>query len=198
MSRRRTPVYDPAEILWTSDLHFFHKSIAKDWRPFGSVDVMHEALITNWNEHVDNDSHIFVLGDFSMGKTNETIDVIKQLRGNIHFIKGNHDKGMKAHMFDMFASVHDYLEIDVLRHDGEKQRICMMHYPLASWNKHHYGSWMLHGHCHGNLEPIGKSLDVGVDPNDFYPVDYHMVEAYMAQREIHTNDHHKVKHDGDS
>lgn len=69
-----------------------------------------------------------------------------------------------------------------------KQRlpIVMCHYPMASWEKSHYGSLHLHGHVHnswGELgmassddiqlppgEKKGKRINVGVDVWDFYPV----------------------------
>lgn len=38
-------------------------------------------------------------------------------------------------------------------------------------NQAHRGSWMLYGHSHGNLTDIGgKTIDVGVDCFDYYPV----------------------------
>jgi calcineurin-like phosphoesterase family protein len=34
---------------------------------------------------------------------------------------------------------------------------------MTFWNKAHYGSVMLHGHCHGTHQATGRSIDVGYD-----------------------------------
>jgi len=41
---------------------------------------------------------------------------------------------------------------------------------MRSWNKSIHGSWNLHGHSHGMLEPLTNQYDVGVDNNNYYPV----------------------------
>jgi calcineurin-like phosphoesterase family protein len=51
----------------------------------------------------------------------------------------------------------------------EGYRLVLCHYPLAVWNRRHYGSVHLHGHSHGALASIGMRLDVGVDAWDFRP-----------------------------
>jgi len=63
-----------------------------------------------------------------------------------------------------------------------KKLIVLCHYPLWTWEQSHYGSWHLHGHSHCNkgknnpaasellLRPSAKSIDVGADCWDYYPV----------------------------
>ena len=62
----------------------------------------------------------------------------------------------------MFDSInidkHYYLEVKV-----DKKLVCMMHYPLTAWNKQHYGSVQLFGHCHGKYQGVGRQVDVGYD-----------------------------------
>lgn len=46
------------------------------------------------------------------------------------------------------------------------------------------GSYLaeLNGNSHGQLEPVGKQWDVGVDSNDFYPVSFDRLAGIMAER----------------
>lgn len=54
----------------------------------------------------------------------------------------------------------------------ENLQICLCHYPLVTWPSKHYGSLMVHGHCHGRLneynnESTDLRVDVGVDSDQF-------------------------------
>ena len=40
---------------------------------------------------------------------------------------------------------------------------------MRVWARSHYNSIHLYGHSHGRLDGIGKSMDIGVDTNNFYP-----------------------------
>jgi len=62
------------------------------------------------------------------------------------------------------------------------QSIIMCHYCMRVWPRSHYNTWHLYGHSHGGLEPIGKSMDVGVDVWGFRPIALYEVEVYMSQR----------------
>jgi len=66
----------------------------------------------------------------------------------------------------------------------KKAVIWMSHYPHWSWPHSGYGSWMLHGHCHGMEKRLRNSfglkvLDVGVDCFDYKPVSYNQVKSVL-------------------
>ena len=72
--------------------------------------------------------------------------------------------------------------------DGQFVVVC--HYALRTWERAHYGSWNLHGHSHGTLEPVGKQMDVGVDSHHFRPVSFEVVKAWMGSIPIlHGSEH---------
>jgi calcineurin-like phosphoesterase family protein len=50
---------------------------------------------------------------------------------------------------------------------------------MRTWEKSHYNSWHLFGHSHGKLPSFGKSFDIGVDTNDFYPYSFDEVKKIM-------------------
>ena len=150
-------------------------------RPFSSVKEMDETLIRNWNETVTDDDTIYVLGDISMKIQKYDLNVLK---GRIHVILGNHDK--RPNYFKQFThilSIQDRKYIDV-----EGQIIVLDHFPLHRWDRSHYGSWHLFGHCHGRLtDGVGKSLDVGVDSWQYRPVSFVNIKAAMRHKPDNPN-----------
>ena len=77
----------------------------------------------------------------------------------------------------------------------------MCHYPIAVWERQEHGSLHLHGHCHGRpVDFYGqfgidvndylhksinkKSLDVGVDANNYYPISLREVLEKLDYKHI--------------
>jgi len=139
--------------FFTSDTHFGHKNILKYTnRPFKSVEEMDEELIRRWNATVTPDDTVIHLGDFSLkGNVNK---YLKQLNGNIIWIKGNHDN--KPIIQDM-----------VIEYGGH-------HWHLAHDPKDCEGEFNLCGHVHTLWKfkkEKGKTfINVGVDQWDFQPI----------------------------
>ena len=177
-------------IHFTSDTHFNHENVIKySQRPFSSLGEMTQALIDRWNSVVKRGDVVYHLGDFALSwgkKHYSVIDLIlSRLNGSKFLICGNHDRD-EVKKNPRWSKVCDYHELTV-----SSQKIVLCHYSMRTWNKMHYGSWMLHGHSHGNLpDNGGKTMDVGVDVHDFTPVSFDFVGDYMSCREIFTEDHH--------
>lgn len=172
---------------FTSDTHFNHQSMLLEDscdRPFRNVWNMNACMIERWNEVVKKGDIVYHLGDFALPPKadGEPIDeIIKKLNGQIILVRGNHDHNVRKYE-DMFAKVSD---LEYIKGDGDdkKYRIMLCHYPMQTWRASCHGSWHLHGHSHGNLEPIGKRLDVSVDAHDFRPLSFNAVkEIIMARR----------------
>lgn len=160
----------------TSDLHFNHKNLLKyhsDSRPFETVEEMNEQLISRWNSRVKKQDIIYILGDISFASIQKTKEFLEQLNGQKHLIFGNHDRKLRSYEIrKFFESTSDYKEIKY-----NNQQIVMMHFPIVSWHRKRYGSYMLHGHSHGKPLPYEhpRLFDVGVDGNNCYP--YHLDEV---------------------
>jgi calcineurin-like phosphoesterase family protein len=58
---------------------------------------------------------------------------------------------------------------------------------MRTWHRSHYNAWLLYGHSHGRLPPIGKSWDVGVDNNNFTPISFEQVKDIMKARPDNPN-----------
>lgn len=132
---------------YISDLHFNHKNILKfDNRPWNNVEDMDKAMIFNWNETVNEDDTVYILGDF-VWKTGKVADYCKQLKGHKILILGNHDSltGPDKRFFD---GIYDYLEI---KDNGFT--VIMSHYPMLSYNKDYLDTSVhLFGHVHNNTK----------------------------------------------
>ena len=116
-----------------------------------------------------NQKDIYILGDFSFGTVEQTLEILNRLNGNKFLIIGNHDEKMlkSKEVVSKFAWCKDYYK---LRYNGLK--IILSHYPIAVWDCKHYGSIMLHAHLHEKkLEYETKNLyNVGVDVNNYSPI----------------------------
>lgn len=189
---------DKNKLYFTSDTHWGHKNIIKySKRPYSSVPEMNEAMIRNWNDRVEPDATVYHVGDFAFMTEDEATAVAQRLNGNKILVLGNHDKSLRRYkpFTSCFARVSTYEELRVPEPgmNRDEQLIVICHYPMMSWNQSGRGSWMLHGHCHGNLKyPFigGKIMDVGVDPNGMRPISYAEVKAKLDPRPVIALDHH--------
>ena len=85
----------------------------------------------------------------------------------------------------LFKDIRDFMTISV-----NGLHISLMHYPMLSWPRSHYGSIMLHGHIHSdtsynisNREAGIKRYDVGVDANGYFPVSIEEVKEFVSDEE---------------
>lgn len=161
-------------IWFSSDHHFNHINILKyTQRPFSSVQEMDSEMISRWNSVVKEKDEIYYLGDLTLGNWGTARSYLKQLRGRIKFIEGNHDKRWFSSLEANQKLPHIY-ELNYMN-----KTIVLSHYPMRGWNRAYHGSYHLFGHEHGNMQPYGKSFDVGVDCWNFYPVSIEQVFEKM-------------------
>jgi calcineurin-like phosphoesterase family protein len=102
------------------------------------------------------------------------------------FFGGNHEKAVEA-CADRFVWVKDYHELLVEDKEAPRgqQSIVLFHYAMRVWNTSHHGSWSLYGHSHGTLSEdlTSRSIDVGVDVHNLFPISYEEVKAIMAKKQ---------------
>lgn len=174
-------------VCITSDQHFWHKNILKfqlesGSRPFADVAEMNKELIDRHNSVVGEDDIVWYLGDFGFCNVNQTIDILRQLNGEKHYIFGNHDKQMyDPRVAEHFETMQHYKEI----YSG-KTKIVLFHFPIWSWNREHHGALHFYGHTHNSIPYVQKGLskDVGADANMCYPfVVDDLVEDLRLERE---------------
>lgn len=182
-------------VWFTSDNHYFHKNIIKYCNRPWTFEEQTEQLISRWNSRVGEYDDVYHLGDFAFASRkqyDQVIEIIKRLNGNIHFIRGNHCDAELWEMIERTNLPHvvwikDYAKIRV-----QGQKVILSHYPFATWDSAHHGSWHLFGHCHGSFEGIGKSMDVGLDAHPEHQVfSWDEIRQKLAAKEYHQLDHHE-------
>lgn len=176
----------PQRAWFTSDTHFGHAFCAEKIRGFKTVAEMDSSIVKIWNTYIAPGDRVYHLGDFSLHKKQPTLDILDQLNGEIYLIRGNHDSVSDYKIIaDRFIWVKDYLYLKI-----QEEKITLCHYPFITWRSLSYGSWHLHGHCHGNLKPFaGKRIDVGWDVFQ-RPVSFEEIKAIMQNLAIGVYDHH--------
>lgn len=179
------------KYFFTSDYHFGHNNIIRyDDRPFKDVHHMAETIIENHNSVVSNEDEYYFLGDFCFNRK-YTEGYLERMNGKKFFIKGNHDKSRDILMFEKYGT---YLGEQCMLHTPEHNiDVVLNHFAMRVWDKHHHGSIHLYGHSHMSLEkyPNGKSMDVCIIGNNYFPYEIKDIIKIMSKREIHKIDHHE-------
>ena len=122
-----------SKIWFTSDLHFNHdKDFIWGPRGFKNIYEMNDAIIKNWNNTVDIEDDVYVLGDLMLGDNELGIKMIKQLKGKIHIILGNHDTTSRKALYEECYNVVDIKYADVIKFNG--YTFYLSHYPSITSN----------------------------------------------------------------
>lgn len=164
-------------IYFTADLHFNHQNIIKyEKRPFNTVEEMNLTLVNRWNEVVSENDQVYILGDFTMQRSEVAHCFFNQLKGIKYIIRGNHDH-QYLNNYEQYESDFEWVK-DYYCLNYKDIKFVLFHYPILEWDGFFKGrSIHLYGHIHGSRESVqrakilGKTaFNVGVDVNDFYPV----------------------------
>ena len=192
-----------AELL-TSDIHDGHKNILKYGRSkfFTDLDHMRRVFTHNWNNSVDPEDTVYILGDVVMGPRAENLPFIDQLNGRKILILGNHDyphpcnpdkvrdKWTDAYA-EHFESMHTELEIEVAG-----QNVLLSHFPAQGDHtederyteyRPSYDGWIIHGHLHvEEIQVAERHVHIGIDSDwtgyglpRFSPVPLKLVERVI-------------------
>ena len=171
-------------IYLTSDLHIYHNNIIRYChRPFDDVTQMDQTLIRNWNDTVDPQDTVYLLGDLTL---RDPRNLIETLNGHIILIRGNHDR--KGPWKRSGLEIHKSLEMTI---GPFKALLC--HYPIlkeeSKWDnqlqkdlrpKIDDYDFIVCGHVHQIWKYRETCINIGVDVRDFRPISMVELEAEMV------------------
>ena len=130
---------DPDDIFLIGDLHLGHANIINYCsRPFLVSDVreMDRVLIKNWNYTISPANCAYHLGDVRFGRDALPVpEYRKKLKGQITFIRGNHDESEPETVPSVTLDYRGY-------------RFLLVHDPADV--KKEFDGWIIHGHHHNN------------------------------------------------
>ena len=129
-------------VFVISDLHIGHQGIHEKWRKQFVSQLDHdETMVASWNSVVSKNDFVKVLGDFILGR--ENLHYLKELKGTIHIIGGNHDVKYNKEVFDTYPNV-SYVA-GVCAYKG----VILSHVPVHPVELQ-YRTWRynMHGHQH--------------------------------------------------
>ena len=120
-------------IYVTSDTHFCHnREFLYRPRGFSSAGEMNYAIVSNWNNTVSDDDHVYLLGDVMLNDNVEGARLLKCLKGKIHIILGNHDTDNRLEIFNNCSNVVETTFATKLKYNG--YYFYLSHYPTITSN----------------------------------------------------------------
>lgn len=167
-------------LFLAADHHFSHLNIIKrfQFRPFAGIEEMELELIKRHNERVEKSDRVVLIGDMFWRhcSVDHALEILDQMNGQKHYVWGNHEEVLEKldayARLSRFVTVSESYKVD-LKPFGypEARYVYCNHFAHRVWPKSHIGSWHAYGHSHGALpdDSTAKSLDVGVDTNNYYP-----------------------------
>lgn len=117
-------------IFIVSDLHLGHdKPFIYGARGFENVEDMNEAIIRNWNEVVEEEDDVYILGDLVMGEE-RNLHLLRRLNGYFHIARGNHDSDNRWRFYGWHPNTVEVANSLYLSYDGYK--FYLTHYPTIT------------------------------------------------------------------
>ena len=169
-------------IYLSSDLHFLHdRAFIWNSRGFESIDEMNEEIIKRFNEVVQSDDTLYLLGDIALGGgSQEALDkaksLIERINCSLYIFRGNHDTDNRISMYRDCKNVAACgLWSNVLKYKG--YHFYMSHFPTLTANLERESlkqcTCNLFGHTHQTTNfymDMPMYYHVGVDSHNCYPV----------------------------
>lgn len=163
----------------TSDWHFGDIKIGNTLETrkeyVGKENIMNETIVRNINKVLTNSDTLYHLGDTSHLKYNaETLFLVSQIKGQIVFIFGNHDKKEKMDFLKKYNfKLPDgrwkfkFEEAGVIKeHDGKL--FYLTHFPL-DLGEHRKNVRSIHGHMHMYASEKSNAINISIDSPELPP-----------------------------
>lgn len=162
--------------IWlTSDLHFGHSmQFIYGPRGFNSIDEHDAEIIKRWNEKVEPNDEVYILGDLMLNDNIHGLECLRLLNGVKYAVRGNHDTDARWPLYSE-AGVQTLGWAHVIHY--RKYHFYLSHFPTLTGNLEaeslHQMTLNLHGHTHSKdmfYEDRPYMFNVALDAHNCYPV----------------------------
>lgn len=162
-------------VYFIGDLHFDHRNILNFCRgEFANIKDHNECMVDFWNSTVNKNDTIYLMGDVSFSL--DGLKYIKQLKGTIHLVKGNHDTFL----------IQDYIDAGFKKIDGvvKHKEFILTHVPIHPDCLEFNWKYNIHGHIHKAEKSIKdhRYINVCADMINYCPIS---IDQIRNQIKIH-------------
>lgn len=174
--------------FFTSDLHFGHRSLDEHLRNIPTEEC-DNLIISNWNKIVHKQDLVYILGDITMEEPYRIEFFIKQLKGRIYVVGGNHDTRQ-------CCSELNRLGIPVMGCIDYKG-YTVTHIPVCEQELAFYRG-NIHGHIHTfsrSMLPIDKYYNVNTEFHNYKPINFEEIEESFQNAKLAINSLKKLEQD---
>lgn len=178
-------------IYFTSDLHFCHdREFIYKPRGFNTVWEMNNTIMKNWNNLIEYDDTVYILGDLMLNDNEEGIELLKNLNGKKKIIFGNHCTNTRIELYKNLPNTEVRGWADRLDYNG--YHFYLSHYPTLTSNLDGGRSLKqrilnLFGHTHSKdkfYQDNPTMYNVALDAHNNTPVSIEqIIEDMKAKRE---------------
>jgi calcineurin-like phosphoesterase family protein len=163
------------ETWFIADLHFSHNNVVKfmrseelgggKLRPFDTIEEHDEALIKNWNEIVNSNDTVWILGDLVM--PDRGLPHLLRLNGTKKVVPGNHDQRSAKKLLEYVDDLRGVMIFE------DRNWVCT-HIPVHTSQ---FDRWRIniHGHLHNSIINDPRYLNVSCEQVNFTPIPLHEV-----------------------
>ena len=121
------------KIYFSSDLHLGHnREFMYKPRGFENIYDHDHAIVEHFNEVMDWNDDLFILGDVMLNDNESGIKLLQQIPGHKHIIIGNHDTDTRVLMYENTYNVQVDGYATVFKYGG--LHFYLSHYPTLTSN----------------------------------------------------------------
>lgn len=157
-----------------ADPHFGHRNICAfsgadgtKLRPWDNPNEMDDEMRRRWNELVDAQDRIYVLGDVVINR--RCLSILPQLKGRKVLVKGNHDIFKLRDYLPHFDDIRAYVVGKHVDTDGNERKYILSHIPLHPDSVGRFGI-NIHGHIHDRVINDPRYVCVSVEHTGYAPI----------------------------
>ena len=120
-------------LLLTFISYFCHnRDFIYEPRGFSNVWEMNQTIVERYNRIVEPEDDVYVLGDLMLNDDMEGLRLIKQLKGYLHIVRGNHDTERRLELYQNCWNVDEIVDATYLNYGG--YHFYLSHFPTLTSN----------------------------------------------------------------